>query len=823
MKFPVIQVNSKNQVLIPHINHAISPKAHTPMYVMHKFWARKPHNVVNEYIKHYSKKGEIILDPFSGSGPSAIEAIKEGRKAVAIDLNPIANFITRITAVPVELDKLRHTYRKIKDNVEKEILNFYKTTCLSCHKQVTIICCVWEREKNELQEVRYFCPKCNERLSKIPDEEDLEGIRQLDLKKIEDWYPKDALRYSNSVEFKEGTHVQGLDTIPNLFTHRNLRSLSIIYREIENIDDQLEKDVFKFAFTSMVHLASNMTPVRPTRPFSSFWPVHRYWIPPIYMESNVWLLFESAVEGRQGILKGKEDSNSQIKRFQEAKTFDDLLNDANILISNQSSLDLSEIPSASIDYVFTDPPYGGSIQYFELSTLWISWLKGMHNDVKFNLNFKDEVTINENQGKDFEYYHNMLRRAFEEVHRVLKAGRWLTVTFHNTDIKIYNSIIKAIVLAGFDLEKTVYQPPARASAKGLLQPYGSAVGDYYIRFRKPEKRSTMKKASEIDNVRYERIVVDTVKRMIGERGEPIAYSIIINSYPTIYEELKNRGYLFSAPESIGEILKKNLNNEFTLIDVKNEKGKIIGQKWWLQGVSFLDRVPLSERVEKATINVLNRKHIVSFDEVLEEIFIAFPNSLTPDTQSIKSILEDYAEKTRDGKWRLKSFVRRRESEHDYMVKTLAQLGKKIGFNVYADIPKWRSKLDLPIPKENLARIREIDVIWYTKDEIKHEFEVENTTGITEAIVRGSNILSTTTKRYIVIPEEREDFFYRKISEPMLQEKIEQFGWGFIFYDSLRVFYEQNRRKRKLDVLEFEKLGRIPKLRDVKQQTMQDFI
>jgi hypothetical protein len=58
---------------------------------------------------------------------------------------------------------------------------------------------------------------------------------------------------------------------------------------------------------------------------------------------------------------------------------------------------------------------------------------------------------------------------------------------------------------------------------------------------------------------------------------------------------------------------------------------------------------------------------------------------------------------------------------------------------------------------------------------------------------------------------------------MLQEKIEQFGWGFIFYDGLRVFYEQNRRKRKLDVLEFEKLGRIPKLREVKQQTMQDFI
>jgi len=61
---------------VVHIDHAISPQAHTPMYLMHKYWARKPHNVVREYIEHYSRKGEIVLDPFVGSGVTAIEAIK---------------------------------------------------------------------------------------------------------------------------------------------------------------------------------------------------------------------------------------------------------------------------------------------------------------------------------------------------------------------------------------------------------------------------------------------------------------------------------------------------------------------------------------------------------------------------------------------------------------------------------------------------------------------------------------------------------------------------------------------------------------------------
>jgi len=70
-----------------------------------------------------------------------------------------------------------------------------------------------------------------------------------------------------------------------------------------------------------------------------------------------------------------------------------------------------------------------------------------------------EITINDAQRKDFDYYHKMLKASFEQIYNVLKPGRWWTVTFHNTDIKIYNSIIKAVVLAGFDLEKVIYQSP----------------------------------------------------------------------------------------------------------------------------------------------------------------------------------------------------------------------------------------------------------------------------------------------------------------------------------------------------------------------------
>ena len=322
---------------------------------------------------------------------------------------------------------------------------------------------------------------------------------------------------------------EGKEAIADLFTRRNLYALSVLFSEIKKIENKKLRGVFEFAFTSMVHLASKMCPVAKAGgkghwsalSTTSFWAIQSYWTPPKYMESNVWMLFESAVFGKQGVLKGKADVADCVKSCKRAKNLAELIDGANILFETANALELAKIvPPNSVDYIFTDPPYGGAVQYFELSTLWASWLN-------LDLDYAEEITINGQQKKDFEYYHKMLRSAFREMYRVLKPNRYLTVTFHSTEIAVWNSIIKAVVLSGFDLEKIVYQPPARPSAKGLLQPYGSAVGDYYIRFRKPEKEKTQSER-DIDKETYEREVVMAAKAIIEERGEPTIYQRILN-------------------------------------------------------------------------------------------------------------------------------------------------------------------------------------------------------------------------------------------------------------------------------------------------------
>jgi len=814
------------------LNHAIVAKPHTSLYLIHKYWARKPHNVVAEYIKHYSKEGEIVLDPFVGSGVTAIESLKLNRKAIAIDLNPISMFILENTLIKVDLDKVKQDFEKIKSKLKDKINEVYQTSCPRCKEKAIILATIWKKENNPT-EIRCFCKNCNKRYAIKPSNEDLKLINNTNKLKSK-WHPKTKLSY-DKIPFKEGTHQEEFDSIDSLFTNRNLYALSLIFEEIEKVSDKKIQNLFKFAFTSMVHLASKMCPVAKeggkghwsALSSTSFWAVHRFWIPPIFMESNVWMLFESSVIGKQGILKGKEESNKLLNDYKKAKDFNDLKKDSNILIENISALELTKlIPKNSVDYIFTDPPYGGAIQYFELSTLWASWLNK-------NLNYSDEITVNKQQNKDFDYYHKMLKSAFREMYQVLKPNKYLTVTFHSTDIAVWNSIIKAVVLSGFDIEKIVYQPPARASAKGLLQPYGSAVGDYYIRFKKPKTEKIIsEKTMDIES--YEREVVLAAKRIIEERGEPTIYQHILNG---IMVELKGGRYAPIGARKFEDILKNHVGKEFELIPIKDNKDKIIGKKWWLKDKDFSNFTTraLSDRVESVVLNVLDKKVKASFDDILQHIFIEFPNALTPDTQDVKTILEEYATKTKDGKWRLRPEEKERSSNHSRMIYYLANLGKKAGFSIWIGTieqshiyngKELRTYCDnirtfrfVPQESSTIDRIKAIDVLWLEDGRIKYEFEVENTTGISEAIIRGSHIPEDLkVKRFVVIPKERERKLNRKLQEPILAQAIKKTNWKFILYKDLENLFKTT--KKKLNPIEIQKISKMPEDKpDLKQTTL----
>lgn len=60
---------------------------------MHPYFTKQVWNVVQEYIKTFSCPGDLVLDPYGGSGVTLVEALVLGRKAIHVDINPLANFI----------------------------------------------------------------------------------------------------------------------------------------------------------------------------------------------------------------------------------------------------------------------------------------------------------------------------------------------------------------------------------------------------------------------------------------------------------------------------------------------------------------------------------------------------------------------------------------------------------------------------------------------------------------------------------------------------------------------------------------------------------
>jgi hypothetical protein len=86
---------------------------------------------------------------------------------------------------------------------------------------------------------------------------------------------------------------------------------------------------------------------------------------------------------------------------------------------------------------------------------------------------------------------------------------------------------------------------------------------------------------------------------------------------------------------------------------------------------------------------------------------------------------------------------------------------------------------------DLKTVEMIDLLWVKGNAVAAAFEVESTTTMTSALVRGSNLPAGIPK-YLVIPEEREEQLHRKMKSPMFAERFAVDQWGILFFDTIRV-------------------------------------
>ena len=438
------------------------PKSYRGIYAMHKYWSKKPFNLVANYILRFSEPGDIVLDPFCGSGVTIIESVRTHRKAIGFDINPIAVFITKMGLEHVGIEDLKQAYKHLETRVKTSINNLYKTKCPNCESEDEVAThYIWSSEI--MSEVWVSCSMCKtSKVIKNPDLQDIEIVESLSLPSL--WYPTVPLFENTRINAKRGM------TTSDLFTNRALHALSLISDEIEQVENIKVKNALRFCFSAALPQTSRMVFVirrrgkvlnknTKSKVEVGSWVIG-YWIPSDHFEINVWRCFDNRFKR---ILKGKKEIVNVIPQTAlPCPSLDKLYEEKEAYYVGIVSATKLPVETESVDYVFTDPPHGNRMPYLELSLMWNSWLK--FKDISWD----DEVVISEakSREKNIHDYHRRITLALREIWRVLKPKKYMSIAFNSLDDKTWLSLLNSCLQAGFKVSE---MKPLEYSASSIIQ------------------------------------------------------------------------------------------------------------------------------------------------------------------------------------------------------------------------------------------------------------------------------------------------------------------------------------------------------------------
>lgn len=461
-------------------NHIAKP--YTGIYGMHKYWSKKPYNILRDFILRYTKKGDIVVDPFCGSGISITESVFTGRKAVGIDINPSAIFIAKQMFSKIPVKSIQDEFTILESEIKGKVNSFYDVR--RGDKKFVGTHFIWENDN--LTEVWYkHNIKSRRKVIEEPTEDDLKLASSFSYEKIPHFYPKDNFFHNSRINTNRESHIY------DLFTPRNLMALSLLMDRIEKIENADIREFFRFCFTASVGQASKMVFVvkrrgkfngklRETKKKEVGSWVIGYWLPKENFEINAWNCFENRYKK---ILKAKKELECKEYPIDEANNFEEVLDSKNLLLLNAPSQNaLKKIPDNSVDYVITDPPHGNRQPYLELSMMWNSWLKK-------DVNYDDEIVISESKDreKDISNYYKLLNEVFVEIERILKPNHYFSLMFNSLDDETWINLITHTNRLNFEIERV---ETLEYSANSVVQDTRGAglKTDFILTFRKNPDR-----------------------------------------------------------------------------------------------------------------------------------------------------------------------------------------------------------------------------------------------------------------------------------------------------------------------------------------------
>jgi len=487
----------------------VSEGKNDAVYVFHTYHTKVPYKAIMRYILHYTQPGDIVFDGFGGTGMTSIAAqscsdtqlVKDlgfnnygARTPITSELSTIGGFISgTLNSAKIDEHEIKK-FETLLQEVEKKYGWVYETRRQKDGKPARINYVVWSecyicgncgseiiyyRDSvgktgsslgNDLQcsnckvvvpkrtlersfitafdpvlnkaikQVKYIPSLINfsvgsKRGVKIPDSFDEEIMTKVLNYKVSNWLPADTIPQIERY-YKDGLHIINITHTHQFYTKRNLLCASELWATLNN---NMQRLIFTSFCDRHIIKRNRWLSTGPTRPLNN-----TLYFPPLFAEVNVFAIAERKAKDLRKALS--------VTRRQPRVAAS----------TTQSSTDLNQVPECSVDYIFTDPPFGWNITYSELNFLWESWIKVRTNE-------SQEVIVNDQAKKTIDDYRELIARCFSENYRILKPGRWMTVEFHNTSNLVWHTIQEALLRVGFVV----------ADVRTLDKKQGSMNQDFY--------------------------------------------------------------------------------------------------------------------------------------------------------------------------------------------------------------------------------------------------------------------------------------------------------------------------------------------------------